>query len=72
MAGRCSRIHSPTRRATLAGIISVRHGAASTWQWRQVWLHLRPTLIWSVRSAAQRETVGREFFVEPIHPELRS
>src|SRR5262245_6501782 len=26
---------------------STRSGPASTWQWAQVWLHTRPTLIWS-------------------------
>ena len=53
-AGRCARIHSATRWAVGKSIISVRHGAASTWQWRHVWLHLRPTLTWSACSGARR------------------
>ena len=37
------RQHAPgTRRSRRRGIISVRSGPASTWQWWQVWLHFLP------------------------------
>ena len=53
-SGRYSRIQSPTRRATTCPTISMRQGPASTWQCRQAWLHLRPTLIWSVCNRTRR------------------
>src|SRR6266511_868898 len=42
------------RLAVAASIISVRQGAASTWQCRQAWLHLRPTLICRACSRSRR------------------
>ena len=41
---------------TASGITSVRSGPASTWQWRQAWLHFLPTLIWSVVTRSARSS----------------
>src|SRR3954447_25601967 len=53
-AGRCASIHLAILSAVVRPIISVRHGAASTWQCRHAWLHFRPTFTCSVSKAARR------------------
>ncbi len=45
---------SSTRSITASGIDSVRSGPASTWQWRQVWLHFRPTFTCRISIAVGR------------------